>query len=514
MSRGRLRAALLAGAAIVVSSAAAGTARAANAVFSIAIGFNGVPVGDDGARPLHFADDDAASFHELARTMSERSYLLTVLDPDSLRRFPKLAAEALPPTLAELRRVVAELAAAVDAARANQPTVLIFYSGHGTIGGKEGAALTMLDGPLTRAVLYDEVLAPLHARFVHVFVDACHAEAVLRPRDRQAEVVAPAPLDTSVYLEKKTMARFPHVGAVVASTAGAQAHEWDGYGSGIFTHELLSALRGAADVDGNGRIEYSEVAAFITAANRAVVDPRARPQIVVRAPPLDPRTPIVDLANLRGVAFLRGRPVAFGAFSLEDARGNRLLDMHADRGSQVALAVPAGDTLYLRTERGESIIRLSPRQTLDFESLSFAPRETRSRGALDTALRRGLFATEFGPSYYRGFVDSAEDLPAVDLPDADPSAGASGPSAGDERGRRHAAKIAGVASGLLAATAGLLGVVAWQARRDFEGTTLEAPADKDANRYRVAGTLSISALVAAALTGALASYLAVRDSPL
>ncbi len=168
-----------------------------NAVFSIAIGFNGAPVGDDSVRPLQFADDDAASFHELARTLSERSYLMTVLDSESQRRFPELAGEALPPTLTELRRVVAELGAAVDAAHDRAPVVLIFYSGHGTGGGKTGTALNLLDGTLTRDVLYDQVLAPLHARFIHVFIDACHAEAVLRPRDRQAEIVVPTARDTA-----------------------------------------------------------------------------------------------------------------------------------------------------------------------------------------------------------------------------------------------------------------------------------------------------------------------------
>jgi hypothetical protein len=513
MSRARARGRLLAAVvAVVICSASGGVARAANAVFSIAIGFNGAPAGEDSVRPLRFADDDAASFHELARGLADRSYLLTVLDTESQRRFPTLAAEAISPTLAELRRVVAEVGAAVDAARGDPPTVLIFYSGHGTGGGKEGAALTLLDGALTRDVLYDEVLARLHARFIHVFIDACHAEAILRPRDRQAEIVTATPREVGAYLEKETMARFPHVGAVVASTAGAQAHEWDRYGSGIFTHELLSALRGAADVDGNRRIEYSEIAAFITAANRAVGDPRARPQVVVRAPPLDPRAPIVDLGNLRGVAFLRGRPASLGTFSLEDARGNRILDMRADRGYEVALAVPAEDTLYLRTARGESVLRLKPHETVDMETLPFTQAELRSRDALNAALRRGLFATEFGPAYYRGFVDRSDDLLAVDVPDPDPAPGAGGRPAAEVRRGPRAATAAGVASGVLAVTAGVLGGVAWQARRDFDRTTFEADAAHDADRYRLTGTLSVAALVAAALSGCLASYLYARDA--
>jgi hypothetical protein len=497
-------------AALAVASAFAGPARAASAVFSISIGFNGVPPGEDPVHALRFADDDAASFHELARTLSDRSYLLTVLDNESQARFPRLAADALPPTLTELRRVVAEISTAVDAGHGAAPVVLVFYSGHGTAGGKDGAALTLLDGALTRDMLYDQVLAPLHARLVHVFVDACHAEAVLRPRDLQAQLVTPAPNETALYLEEETMARFPQVGAVVASTASAQSHEWDGYGSGIFTHELLSALRGAADVDGNGRIEYSEIAAFITAANRAISDPRARPQIVVRAPQIDPRTPVVDLAHLRGVGFLRGRPSALGELSLEDEHGNRLLDVRGDAKLRIALAVPAGDTLYVRTARGESVVRLKPRETVDIETLPFAPAQTRARDALDTALRRGLFATEFGPSYYRGFVDSSGDLLAVDLPDADvaPSTVVSEP-----RRPHRAGRLLGLASGVLAVTAASFGVVAWQARRDFDGTTLEAPAMRVADRYRLTGTIAVSALVGAALTASLASYLLVRDSP-
>jgi hypothetical protein len=85
---------------------------------------------------------------------------------------------------------------------------------------------------------------------------------------------------------------------------------------------------------------------------------------------------------------------------------------------------------------------------------------------------------------------------------------------GVEVRRPHrAAKAAGIASGVLALGAGILGAVAWQARSDFDGTTLEARAARDADRYRLAGTLAIAGLVAAALSGGLAGYLLARDSP-
>src|SRR4030095_4720240 len=150
-------------------------------------------------------------------------------------------------------------------ARGEEPTVLVFYSGHGARAADGQGALTLLDGLLTRDMVYPQLLAPLGSRFVHLFVDACNAEAVVRPRDVQAPVVDASAEDISAALREATLRQFPRVGTVVASTSGAQAHEWDVYQSGIFTHEILSARRGAADIDGNRRIEYSELAAFLGA---------------------------------------------------------------------------------------------------------------------------------------------------------------------------------------------------------------------------------------------------------
>jgi hypothetical protein len=54
-------------------------------------------------------------------------------------------------------------------------------------------------------------------------------------------------------------------------------------------------LAGAADVNGDGRVEYSEVAGFLAAASASVDDPRARLAVHTRAPQQSPHTPLVDL---------------------------------------------------------------------------------------------------------------------------------------------------------------------------------------------------------------------------
>jgi uncharacterized caspase-like protein len=233
-----------------------GVARAETALFSLAIGYNGAPADAGAVRPLHYADDDAAAFHQLARQLSRRSYLLAILDADTQARFPGLATEAGPPSLQEIDRTVAalnrQLAAASQAGL--EPVVLVFYSGHGRRREDGPASLALLDGELTQKVLYDHILGALQARYIHLMVDACHAEAVVHPRDAQAAVIDVAPADVAGYLSDKTLARFPHVGAIVASTSSTQAHEWDVYQGGVFTHEVLSGLRGAAAVAGNRHV--------------------------------------------------------------------------------------------------------------------------------------------------------------------------------------------------------------------------------------------------------------------
>jgi hypothetical protein len=503
---------------VIAASPFAGTsaAKTRGPIFSLAVGYNGLPPSADaGLTPLRYADDDAVAFHEYARTFARRSFLLTMLDPDTQARHPGLASEARAPSLADLKRTVLEIQGGLDAAAAagGEPIVLVFYSGHGARAPGDQSALTFVDGLLTKDALYDEVLAPLQARFLHLFIDACNAEAVVRPRDAQAQVVEVSPADLGAAFQKATLARFPRVGAVVASTAGAQAHEWDVYQAGIFTHELMSALRGGADVDGNRRIEYSELAAFLSAANREVSDARARPRTVVYPPALDRRAVIVDMEDVRDSGFLEGRADALGAFFVEDARGRRLLDLRAEASFRVSLAVPAGVTLYVRNHRGQATLRLDAGERFALERVRLAENDTRARGALESALRRGLFATTFGPGYYRGFVDSASDLVAVEVREPDalvikPSL--DGPL-GEPARNRGPAWISFGAATALAAAAGIFGGLAWDARHDFDNTYLERQSLEAEARYNRNLTLSLTALAAAVVGAGIGLYLYTRD---
>jgi hypothetical protein len=420
----------LAGAVLVALLAprASATPSLAPSVYVLAIGNNASPSGGADEAPLRYADDDAVSFYRFAKGVSPRGALLTVMDPETQARFPDEVAEARPPTLKELRAAVQELRTGLleDRQRGVESTVLIFFSGHGNRPSGKPAGLALLDGSLTHEMLFEEVLAQLPARFVHLFVDACYAEAIVRPRDADAEHADLTDADLMAYAARSTLSRFPNVGTVMAATSSSQTHEWDVYRNGVFTHELLSGLRGGADVNGDHRVEYSELYAFLVAANREVPDERARVHVVARPPSDDARVAIVDLRAFHDGAVIAGVPASAGATYVEDERGDRLADIHVEDGSRAALVLPAGRRLFIHCRLGEgSVAALRPDETIAFDSIALVPAVLRVRGSIDLALRKGLFATAFGANYYRGFVDLASGFLSVTFADTEPQPGRS-----------------------------------------------------------------------------------------
>src|SRR5262249_47477151 len=96
-----------------IASADASTADAepAHATFALIIGVNQSV--DVGVATLRYADDDAARYLDLFRSLGARTYVLTRPDDNTKRVHPQVVAEALSPTQVELRRALASLAADV-----------------------------------------------------------------------------------------------------------------------------------------------------------------------------------------------------------------------------------------------------------------------------------------------------------------------------------------------------------------------------------------------------------------
>jgi len=486
---------------------------ATTALFSLAVGYNGVPSGphSSGAGVLSFADDDALAVHELARTVARRSVVLTLPDRATQARYPS-SLEARPPSVGELRRALAELGADIDkaACAGDEVAVWIFYSGHGWLDDSGRANLTLADGALSQDMLYDEVLPALSGRTVHLMIDACHAEALIRPRDLTAETTEISASEVASTSLRGRLSRLPNVGVVMASASNTQAHEWDDYQTGVFTHELLSGLRGGADVNGDGRVEYSEIAAFLAAANRGVTDPRARLTSLVVAPKLFPRAAILDLHGARDVAHLKGRAHHLGGIRIDDERGNRLVDLRAEAGFFVDVVVPASEPILLSNEDGEVTFLPSADRPTNIEDLSLETRRLRSRGVVVEAMRRGLFSAEFGPSYYGGFLDGADRrMVPVDLSPAGVQV-AAGPT---QHAGRHPAAWPALTFGAAAlTTAGVFAVLAARAYGDFQGTNLELESMAARDRYQRYGVVAVSTAAVGVVSVGLGYWLLNRGS--
>jgi hypothetical protein len=477
-------------------------APAANAVertFALVIGYNGRPVGatDESIQPLRYADDDALAFYRLQKELGAEAVLLTVADPETRRRYPKVADAARPPTIDEIARSIDALNASMDAATraGTTPVFVFFYSGHGARDANGEPAFALLGGTLSQTAMHERVLDRLRSQAVHLVIDACHAEAVVRPRDIEAKSVEIRPEDLIEHLSKASSARYPHVGLVVASSRGAATHEWDLYQSGVFTHEVISGLRGVADVNHDGRVEYGELAAFLAAANRGVIDPRARVSSIVQPPASGAHRALSHLVPRSALGWLTGIPSSTGRFFIEDRRGNRILDGHAEPGFSISVSVPPEELLFLRNLDDEAELLVKSGAEIQFGVLVFRSRPLRPRGAMEMSLREGLFLMPYGPAYYSGYVDRMES-----------SAESTRFAALQPRPTNHVLvwTLRGGSAALLT-TSAIFGALAWSAHSDFENTTYQRPAAEASDRYRLDATLAISFAISG-LACAAASY--------
>jgi len=339
--RGAVAAALLGGAlALRVAPAVAAPAAGDGAArFVLILGVNRSVDAD--LPVLRYADDDAVQYADLFRALGSDTQLLTRLDPDTRRLAPDAVAVAREPRRAELARAVAALASDVAAARArHQRTMLYFvYAGHGNLDGKT-AYLALEDARLDSSDIEHEIIDKVHADESHLIIDACYSYFLMRGTGGRRRTVPD-------FLDTRGLARRTDVGLLVSTTAANESHEWAGFQAGIFSHEVRSGLYGAADLDGDGRISYVEIAAFVARANEAIPNERFRPRIYQR-PPLA-GSQLIDLRGASGRRLRLDATAQENHYLFEDTLGRRLADFHNAKGHQLLMLMPGGGRdLYLR----------------------------------------------------------------------------------------------------------------------------------------------------------------------
>jgi len=383
-------------AALLLVAVPAGAAER-GARFALVLGVN------DPAEPsqpaLRYADDDAARTFDLFRGLGASVRLLARPDENTRRLHPQAAAEAAPPTVQSLAGAVGQIAADVWLAheRGVATELYVVYAGHGSVDPEGVAGLTLEDGRVTVAGLAD-LVDDIAADRTHVIVDACDAwefayAGARGPGGERREVHG--------FSHGGRLADRADTGLLLGASATRETHEWEAVQAGVFSHVVRSGLYGAADADGDGRVDYREIAAFVDRAGQAIPNERYRPVVHVRPPAGE--GVLLDLNDglARRVEFDGER--TFGRFLVEDDLGVRLVDFHSAEGQPVHLVRPPGaGRLFLRDVGGLREWTLPAGQAV-VQVGDLAPERprTEARGAAHEAFQQ-LFALPFD----RGVVDT------------------------------------------------------------------------------------------------------------
>jgi hypothetical protein len=370
--------------------------------------------------PLQYADDDGARYHELFTYVADTTLLYTVLDAESQRTFPAAARVARLPRRHDVLAGLDATFAAIDAdiGAGHEVSFYFVLIGHGKIADGGEGYVALLDGAFSRTDLFQRVLARSRATTNHIVVDACNAYFLVHRRGGGVVDDTAPPQDAAMkrFLAKEDLAAYPNTGVLLATSTEQATHEWSVYRGGVFSHQLRSALVGGADVNRDGEVAYSEVEAFIAAANQHVIHPEARVQVFMHAPAIDQRRPFVDLQAARFSHWLTvpaGEPLRV---YVEDARGVRYLDVHIGERSPVVFALVPSSHYYVRSADGAREVRVAlgktPRVKVERKALRKA--KSAARGAIEESFRAHLFEEPFGLDFYRGYA-AAESKRTVDL---------------------------------------------------------------------------------------------------
>jgi hypothetical protein len=241
------------------------------------------------------------------------------------------------PTLGQLRTVMDRLTERARGFPKNELTFVFYFSGHG-----DSRALHLAGEVMPMPELSARI-AGVSAALRIVITDACRT---LRMKGATAERAFDVRLGA-----KQTASG---TAWIHAAADGEAAQESDALGGAVFTHYLVSGLRGAADRDADRRVTLAEVYAF---AYHLTLFRSARSAGVLQRPAaaleLEERAPVVLTETTRRSALLR-LPAGADQQYLVYALGARAVVAEAwgSRGRASELALSPGR--YLIHRRGGS----------------------------------------------------------------------------------------------------------------------------------------------------------------
>jgi len=409
---------------------------------------------------LHYADDDAARYFEILRTMAPgRAFLLSEFDRDTERLFPDAQLQAAAPTRRGLENIGQRLAQRVRAAKAagHETELYFIFAGHGDVDQGEGF-IELADARFRSKDLKAWLQAIPFTR-AHVILDSCNSFFMLGVRKPGGRHFA-----TSEDAVRALASRLPNVGVFLSTSAEGEAFEWSEIQSGIFSHVVRSGLLGAADANADGQVSYLELAAFVDTATADVKNPNMRPHVFARGPGASDHAAIARLYSMSSVRRFELSDGRALRLRMRDQSGLPLLDAHNQRGAPLKLAVPEAWARGATLERSPGPQRATEPYalpdttgTVTLAALSNAELQSAGRGPDETF--QTLFAQPFGPSSVTHYAlerskrpppvygVSEEDVQRMDLLLAQ--------LATFERGRRIAEGSGAAAAGLFLTGAGI-----------------------------------------------------------
>jgi hypothetical protein len=461
-----------------------------NAVFALIMGVNRSV--DTELKTLLYADDDAVRYQELFRSLGARTQLLARLDRETTALSPQAAAEALPPTRAYLEKVVSEIASEIAMARERgvKTTLYVLYAGHGNVDG-DVSYLTLEDARLSGDQLAREILDPIGADENHLIVDACYSYLLVGERGPGGER-----RKVQGFSATSELGRRSNLGLLLSTSSGDESHEWGAYQAGIFSHEVRSGLYGAADLDGDGTITYTEIASFLDRANQAIVNEKFRPHVFARASAGS--TQLLDLRTGLGRSLAVDADFPSAHYLIEDQRGVRFLDFHNAKGRSLRLVRPGGaGLLYVRSmDDGKELTVPASDQSIALAASEFVDPRVAERGAAHQA---------FSLIFSLPFDHASEELVVVGRP-APPLKRAST--------RKVVLWSCGAATAIGVVAGGLLLSDASRLRNEAQDSSqLRAAQLNDGVHTRNLGTMAAFAVAGAAITTGVVTWLFIGREP-
>lgn len=374
---------------------------------------------------LQYADDDGARYYQLFRavTTEQDVVLLTSFDRASAAVYSDLASITRPPTRSQVELASTRLGEAVaQAKRRGEQTVVYFvYAGHGDMDEGRGY-LELEDGRIDGTFIERQILDRISADTKHLVLDSCNSFFVINPRKPGGRRWA-TPKDMALGFS----ARHPEVGLFLSTNSDSEVFEWSEIESGVFSHEVRSGLTGAADVNGDGTISYSELAGFVESANSGIAREVLRPHVFYRGPRGDAH------ASLFPTAAMTGRKISLANAAsrlwIKNATGGRVLDVHKESGP-MTLVVPGAldQELFFYEEKNGSATHTAPEllerriapgtEPVQMAALVAQAPDVSARG---DRLFGSLFAAPYGPVAYAQYLKQAAAAPepVYGLTDAD-----------------------------------------------------------------------------------------------